>query len=160
MADIMTVEQRSRIMARNRGKDTSPERYLASLLIAGGLSFDRHDKSLPGCPDFVFNATKTAVFVDGDFWHGWRFPEWSHRMAPFWREKIGKTRLGDRRNHRRLRGLGWTVVRIWEHQVETDLIACIRLIAEKARQTVNWLAVENEQVTMPRLKRRKRLPKP
>jgi DNA mismatch endonuclease (patch repair protein) len=93
VADIMSREQRSRVMSRIKSKNTTPERYIASLLRAAGLSFSRHHNALPGCPDFVFTKAKVAVFVNGDFWHGWRFPTWEHRMTDFWRNKITGNRL-------------------------------------------------------------------
>jgi DNA mismatch endonuclease (patch repair protein) len=34
--------------------------------------------------------------------------------------KISKTRKRDARNHRRLRAMGWTVIRLWQHNVEQD----------------------------------------
>ena len=79
---------------------------------------ERHARDLPGRPDFVHRDQRVAVFVDGDFWHGWHFPRWSHKLTPFWAEKIGKNRARDLRNFRRLRRAGWTVVRIWEHQIK------------------------------------------
>ena len=160
MADVMSVEQRSRVMSRNQAKNTSPEKYLNALLEAAGLVFARHEASLPGKPDFVFEESKVAVFVDGDFWHGWRFPVWAHRLAPFWSEKIAKNRLRDQRNFRKLRRAGWTVVRIWEHQVESDILDCVRRIVDLVGHEVDWQAIEQARGVLPALKRRKRLPKP
>ena len=146
-------------MSRNRGTDTSPERHLNELLVAGGAVFTRHERTLPGRPDFVFHDDRVAVFVDGDFWHGWRFPVWQHRLTCFWRDKIAATRERDARNFRRLRRAGWRVVRVWEHQVESDLAGCVRRIAVMV-QSVNMLAVADKLATMPPLKRRNRLPRP
>ena len=160
MADVMTAEQRSRVMSRNKAKDTSPEIYLNTLLKAAGLVFVRHEASLPGKPDFVFEESRVAVFVDGDFWHGWRFPAWSHRLAPFWCEKFSANRIRDQRNFRKLRRDGWHVVRIWEHQIETDIIACLERIVDRVGQIADWPAIHKEHDTLPSLKRRKRLPKP
>jgi len=92
MVDIMSAEKRSRLMSRIRGKDTTPERCMRDLLAAAGLEFTQHDGGLPGRPDFVFQRQKLVVFVHGDFWHGWRFPVWQHRMNRFWREKIAANR--------------------------------------------------------------------
>jgi len=128
MTDIMSKEKRSALMSRIRGKDTGPERTMAKALRKAGLRPKRHDARLPGRPDFVFARAKVAVFVDGDFWHGWRFPAWEHKLTPFWREKIGKNRERDKRNFRRLRRDGWTVIRIWEHDVERAPEACIARI--------------------------------
>lgn len=160
MTDVMTVEQRSRVMARNSGTGTSPERYVGALLRAGGLRFDQHESSLPGRPDFVFAKSRVAVFVDGDFWHGWRFPVWRHRLAPFWLEKIAKNRTRDQRNFRTLRRDGWRVLRIWEHEVELDVVGCVTRIASATGMRFDRDAAEACYSGMPRLKRRKRLPKP
>lgn len=160
MVDVMTAQQRSRLMGRIRGKDTTPERYLDALLAAAGLSFTRHEAALPGKPDFVFDAERVAIFVDGDFWHGWRFPVWEHRLAPFWREKISKNRARDRRNFQALRRAGWHVTRIWEHEVESDARACVERIAQLLGRSIDTAAVETRLAALPALKRRNRLPKP
>jgi DNA mismatch endonuclease (patch repair protein) len=116
--DVMTVEQRSACMSRIRGKDTGPELFVLGLLDEIGLEPESHARDLPGRPDFVLREWSIAIFVDGDFWHGWRFPQWRHKLAPFWQEKIEANRRRDGRNHAKLRRSGWRVVRIWEHQIE------------------------------------------
>lgn len=128
--DIMSPEKRSRLMSRIAGKNTGPERSLESSLTNRGLCFDRHAADLPGRPDFVFRDHKIAVFVDGDFWHGYQFPLWEHKLSSFWRQKISATRKRDARNFRKLRRDGRKVVRIWEHQVETDPELCADRIVE------------------------------
>ena len=78
-----------------------------------------------------------------------------------WRDKIANTRLRDRRTHAKLRYRGWKVIRIWEHQIETDVIACIRkIVASLEPCRVNWQEVEAAYDRLPPLKRRNRLPKP
>ena len=116
--DVMTVEQRSACMSRIRGKDTGPELFVLGLLDDVGVEAETHARDLPGRPDFVLRERRIAIFVDGDFWHGWRFPAWRHKLAPFWETKIEANRARDGRNHARLRRAGWRVVRIWEHQIE------------------------------------------
>ena len=161
VVDIMSPEQRSRVMSRIRGKNTTPERHIASLLRAAGLSFSRHQRTLPGCPDLVFSKAKVAVFINGDFWHGWRFPRWEHKLAPFWHDKIADTRGRDARSFRRLLRLGWKIVRLWEHQVESNAIACVARIAQALNENdIDWQAVRDRQGQMPVLRRRNRLPRP
>ena len=116
----MSPEKRSAVMAKIRGQDTGPERVVAALLRDAGLTFESHARDLPGRPDFVFRDRRVAVFVDGDFWHGWRFPVWRDKLSEAWEAKIGATRLRDRRKFQRLRRSGWRVVRIWEHQLARD----------------------------------------
>lgn len=160
MADVMTIQQRSRVMSRNRGKDTTPELRIVELLKAGGVTFTRHDPGLPGKPDFVLNEQRLVVFVDGDFWHGWRFPIWQHRLGDFWREKIQRNRERDQRNFRRLRRAGWTVLRIWEHEVEEDARKCVLRITNLAGVVADKAMIDERLETLPVMKRRKRLPKP
>ena len=118
--DIMSAATRSRVMSRIRGRDTKPERAVELILEEFGLAFETQCRDLPGRPDFVFRAQRIAIFVDGDFWHGWRFPTWRLKLSEKWEEKIATNRRRDARNHARLRRGGWKDVRIWEHQVEAD----------------------------------------
>ena len=131
--DIMSVEKRSELMRRIRGKNTTPERIVARSLRSLGLRFQRHVRGMPGSPDFVFSDQMVAVFIDGDFWHGWRFPLWEHKMTQFWRMKISANRARDRRNFAKLRQRGWKVVRIWEHQVEANAVRCVMRIQNALR---------------------------
>lgn len=125
----MSPERRSALMARIRGKDTSPEREIGLGLKAQGFKFESHPKDVPGRPDLLFRDVKVAVFIDGDFWHGWRFPLWRKRLSDKWELKIASNRARDQRNFRLLRRRGWTVIRIWEHQVEQNASRCINRIS-------------------------------
>lgn len=100
-----------------RTSGTDLELAIASLLRARRLRFERNAKDLPGKPDIVFREQRVAVFIDGDFWHGYRFPLWKDRVSLFWQRKIEATRARDRRNFRKLRRAGWAVVRLWQHEV-------------------------------------------
>lgn len=149
------------MMSRIRGKNTTPERYISALMQAAGIDFVQHDRSLPGCPDFVIRPEQLVVFVDGDFWHGWRFPEWQHKLSNQWQDKITNTRRRDRNNHRRLRRARWRVVRIWEHEVELDPIKCVqRIAASLGKVNIDWNEVKAAYERLPPVKRRPRLPKP
>lgn len=128
--DIMSPEKRSAVMARIKGRDTGPERVVGGRLSDLGIAFESHARDLPGRPDFVFRDAHVAVFVDGDFWHGWRFPVWRDKLSPAWEAKIEKNRRRDARNFRRLRHQGWKVIRLWEHQLRRNLDACISRIAK------------------------------
>ncbi|WP_369044245.1 very short patch repair endonuclease [Rubrivivax gelatinosus] len=119
----MSAEKRSQLMGRIRSKDTGPERIVAAMLRVHRFKFEQHARDLPGRPDFVFRSRHLVILVDGDFWHGWRFPAWQHKLAPFWREKIAANRARDLRNIRRLRRSGWIVVRVWEHQLRRSVPA-------------------------------------
>ncbi|WP_166827344.1 DNA mismatch endonuclease Vsr [Thalassoroseus pseudoceratinae] len=114
MTDNLTPAQRSHCVSRVKGCDTKLECRVRSALHAEDFRFRKHVRSLPGRPDVVFPTEKVAVSIDGDFWHGWRFPKWEDSLSEFWRKKIAQTRVRDRRNFRRLRADGSCVIRIWE----------------------------------------------
>ncbi len=126
--DIMSPEKRSALMSRIRGTNTGPEKIIMEALRDKGAEFESHCRDLPGRPDIVFRNVELAVFIDGDFWHGWRFPLWEGKLSPKWKEKIAANRERDQRNFRKLRRMGWKVIRIWEHQVENDPEACVQRI--------------------------------
>jgi len=123
MPDRVSPEARSRIMASIRSKETLPERVLRAHLHRSGYRFRKNLASLPGCPDIVFTRLRVAVFVDGDFWHGYRYPQWQHKLSDYWRAKIERNIRRDRRNAARLRRAGWRVLRVWEHDVMKDVEA-------------------------------------
>jgi len=104
-------------MKRVKLKDGSLEKLVQRELRAKGLKFRRHARELPGKPDIVFLKEKVAVFVDGDFWHGWRLPAWEYKLSKFWRDKLRANRARDQRNFRRLRAHGWKLIRIWQHEL-------------------------------------------
>jgi DNA mismatch endonuclease (patch repair protein) len=70
VADVYTKSKRSEIMSRVRNKGTTPEETVAKLLRELGVGYRRNDRSLPGQPDFSIRSKKTAIFVNGCFWHG------------------------------------------------------------------------------------------
>jgi DNA mismatch endonuclease (patch repair protein) len=126
MSDVMTPEQRKKAMQANRGR-TRPERALAALLWWHGLRYltaegynSRYGKAVSGHPDLIFQREHAIVFVDGCFWHGCpkcqRAPA---NMSAFWLEKIRRNVGRDVRITHRLRRSGWSVIRVWEHDLKT-----------------------------------------
>ncbi len=116
MADKMTQQQRHRCMAAIRSKNTKPELMVRKFLFANGLRFRINVRKLPGSPDIVLPRFRTAVFIDGCFWHGhencksFRLPATN---TEFWRKKIERNRERDNAVNAALTRLGWQVVRIW-----------------------------------------------
>lgn len=127
MADVHTPKQRSFNMAQIKGKNTSPELSVRSIVHRLGFRFRLHVRKLPGCPDLVFPSRRKVILVHGCFWHlhtckyGRVKPQTNSR---FWREKRDSNRERDRRNARRLRRQGWGVLTVWECSVrDSDRLA-------------------------------------
>jgi len=132
LTDNLTRQQRSYCMSQVRNKGTGLEQIVAKALRREGLKFERNHRDLPGSPDFVIASLRTAVFVDGDFWHGYRFPRWADSLKPFWKEKIQRNRTRDRRAHAALRRRGWRVVRLWQHELKGSVEGCLNRILNKS----------------------------
>jgi len=119
------AERGAPMMARFRSRgNKSTEDALVRALRAARLTGWRRHVRLPGSPDLVFRAERLAVFVDGCFWHGCR----RHLRLPttrpdYWPAKIERNRRRDRRVARELRSRGWSVLRLWEHQLSGERAA-------------------------------------
>ena len=116
MTDVLTPDQRSRVMGRIRGSNTKPELWVRQGLFALGFRYRLHQRQLPGTPDLVLPRFRAVIFVNGCFWHGhdcplYRLPS---TRTDFWQSKIEKNRIRDQKNNTRLRELGWRVLTIWE----------------------------------------------
>lgn len=120
--DNISKEDRSRVMAAVKQKDTKPEMKVRSFLHKNGLRYRLHDNKLPGKPDLVFPRFRTVLFVHGCFWHGHSDEQCKLSRIPksnvkFWKDKILANRQRDEKNIKRLQELGWSVVVIWECQL-------------------------------------------
>lgn len=117
MTDIYSKTKRSKIMASVKNVRTAPERQVAVMLKRLGVRYRRNVKSLPGQPDIVVPSAKSAILVNGCFWHGHanctraKLPQANRR---FWQRKIGTNIKRDRRTARLLRKEGWHVITIWQ----------------------------------------------
>lgn len=132
VTDRLTVEQRSRLMARIRSKDTSPELAVRSMLHRLGFRFRLHRKGLPGTPDIVLPGRGVAVFVHGCFWHGHRckIGKMPKSHVAYWSAKIEANRARDARVRRELRSLGWKVVEVRECELRRPDALRARLLRE------------------------------
>jgi DNA mismatch endonuclease (patch repair protein) len=127
-------------MSRLRRRDTAPEVALRSELHRRGLRFRVDRAPAPGIrsrADIVLGPAKVAVYVDGCFWHG--CPE--HGTMPksnaeFWRAKLARNKERDSETDRRLRGQGWAVVRVWEHEDPVEAADRVEtLVRSRRRET-------------------------
>ena len=150
--DRLTPQQRHQIMAAIRGKNTKPEMIVRKWLWSHGYRYRLNVKSVPGRPDIVMRRYRTAIFVNGCFWHG-------HLVAPlpneslefsveslesvvssefnvedskcckipktnreFWVKKIGRNMERDQENFRILQENGWHCIVVWECQLKPKLL--------------------------------------
>lgn len=123
MSDVLTPTQRHRCMSRIRSKATKPEMLVRKWLWAHGYRYMLNVKSVPGKPDIVMRKYRTAIFVNGCFWHGHegckQFVLPKTNIA-FWQDKIERNRTRDTRIYNELMNAGWQVIVIWACNLTND----------------------------------------
>ena len=137
MTDRLTPEQRHRVMSRIHGKGTKPELKVRQWLWQHGYRYRLNVKSVPGKPDIVMRRYRTAIFVNGCFWHGHHVETQNivslqivnsscckipQTNRDFWVNKIKRNQERDQQNYQVLHDNGWQVIVIWECQLAPKLI--------------------------------------
>jgi len=127
--DVMSRAKRSALMASIKSTNTGIEKLMEGALSQLSVEFVAHPK-LYGNPDFILRKERTAIFCDGDFWHGYRLGR-NRRLdvkdnRHFWIAKIKSNIHRDKEVNRALSAMGWNIVRLWEHDIKKDPLACAR----------------------------------
>lgn len=125
MSDVHDKATRSYNMSRIQNKNTKPEILVRIFLFANGFRYKLNDKKLPGKPDIVLPKYKTAIFVNGCFWHGhenckyFRLPV---TRRDWWKDKIERNKENDLKKQTILKNYGFKVLVIWECEIKNKSI--------------------------------------
>jgi len=115
--DPAEVSSRMRLI-RSRG--TKPELVLFSILSTGHFKYKPHFLVAGVRVDAVIGKS-LLVFVDSPFWHLRDMCE-LNRLSPYWRRRLLQNRRRDRRQERKLRALGFSILRFWTDDMEPDRV--------------------------------------
>ena len=138
MSDVLNPQQRHRCRSHIRSKATKPKMLVRRWLWAHGYRYRLNVKSVPGKPDIVMRKYRTAIFVNGCFWHGHEgckqfvLPKTN---TAFWRNKIEYNRARDQKNYDILINAGWQVIVLWQ----------CKLTKQELEQTMQQTAVALNQ---------------
>ena len=133
---VSTSRAATAVMKANRRVNTKPERDIRTLLHRMGFRY-RVDFPIVASgvrtrPDIVFTRARTAVFIDGCFWHACP----THGQIPvsnrtYWSVKLRYNQARDATVNEALTSDGWLVLRHWEHEpcqtVAAAIARCVRL---------------------------------
>lgn len=128
---LITTPETSKRMANVSLKGGKSETKLAKGLWRKGVRYRKNYKSLPGSPDIAITKYKIAIFVDGEFWHGY---DWENRKRKlkrnreYWIQKIEENMARDKRNDMLLKKKGWIPIHFWEKQILKDNEYCIEKV--------------------------------
>jgi DNA mismatch endonuclease (patch repair protein) len=120
---------------RDRMNKSTEMRFRAILVRAGVRGWRVRPAGLTGKPDFLFPEQRLVIFLDGCYWHG--CPRCGHIPSlnrPYWSAKIERNKARDRRNLRLLRGAGYLVLRLWEHELRENPGRCLRRVRDLLQQ--------------------------
>lgn len=123
-----TTKKRSKIMSKIKGKDTKPEIQFRKKLWEKGIRYRVNNKNLTGNPDVIIKKYKIVIFIDGIFWHGYKWEDRKPKIKSnreYWIPKIERNIQRDKENNKKLLDEGWQVVRFWEHEIKKDIETCI-----------------------------------
>ncbi len=136
--DIYSPRKRSQIMARIRSEGTLPELRLYRLtrsILESKFRIYRNCKRIVGTPDLYIPALQLVFFVDGCFFHD--CPIHGHvpkSNSEYWKRKISRNVARDKRYRRRLRSMGLSVWRFWEHEFRRARLESTSRRVERAIQ--------------------------
>ena len=117
MADIKSIEERSRNMAAIKNKDTKPEIFLRKLLFSEGFRYRKNYNKLPGHPDVWLKKYNTAIFVNGCFWHRHKNCKYAYMpksRQEFWNNKFENNVQRDSAIYKLLLSANIKIIIIWE----------------------------------------------
>ncbi|MFD1956554.1 very short patch repair endonuclease [Paenibacillus thailandensis] len=129
LADRISKEVRSKNMSAIRSKGTQLEDRVSKELWRRGYRFRKNVKGLFGKPDIAIKKYKIVIFLDSCFWHGcelhYRIPKSNY---DYWFNKIERNRARDQKVSIYYEQKGWSVIRIWDHEVKEDFEGVIQSI--------------------------------
>ena len=128
-----TTKARSQLMSKIRSKETKPEIKLRKALWNLGLRYRKNVKKLPGTPDIVISKFRLIIFVDGEFWHGYNWEKKKLELKTnrgFWIPKIERNIQRDKSINKKLKEMGWHVIRFWDSQINKEFGQCLFSILE------------------------------
>lgn len=117
--DHLTTDRRSENMSKIKSKDTKPEKVVRKILSVMGLKYRLHSKKLPGKPDIVIASKKTAVFINGCFWHqheNCKRKSTPKTNAEYWKPKLANNVAKQKKDIQEIKKLGLKPWIIWECQ--------------------------------------------
>lgn len=128
--DIVTSQQRSKIMSAIKSTGTKPEIRIQKALWHLGYRYRKNNKTVFGRPDITFKTRKIAIFVDSEFFHGkdWETIKKPQTNTEFWQKKIVRNMERDLEVNKFLTENGWTVLRFWTNEINKDLDTCLSII--------------------------------
>lgn len=105
-----------------KSQDSKMEVRFRTALWKCGFRYRKNAKNYYGKPDIALRRYKAVIFIDSCFWHGCE----EHLRMPnsrqeYWLKKIDRNKKRDSAVNDYYKNMGWTVIRLWEHDMTHGL---------------------------------------
>ena len=147
---LKTTPAISKRMSHVHLKKGKAETILAKALWHCGYRYRLNYKKLPGSPDIAITTYQIAIFVDGEFWHGYDWKNKKEKLKTnrqFWIEKIEENIQRDIRNDKLLLSSGWIPLHFWEKEINKDLDGCIQVVQDAILQAETQRCEDKEPLS-------------
>ena len=134
---------RSENMARVKSKNTKPEIFLRKLLWHKGFRYRVNYKNLLGSPDIYLPKHKTAIFVNGCFWHmheNCKYSSIPKSNYDFWKNKLEGNVERDKKNYAQLENMGIKVIVVWGCEIKEmlkDQVTAVERVKNLINEIIN-----------------------
>lgn len=117
--DRISKINRSKIMRKIKSNNTTPEIFLRKELWHSGIRYRKNFIDIFGTPDIYISKYKTAIFVNGCFWHQHQDANCPLSHLPksnidYWENKFRKNKDRDKQNKLVLNSSSIQVIIVWE----------------------------------------------
>lgn len=131
--EFITTDSRRKIMRAIKSTGTKDELAIGKAMWHLGLRYRKNNKKVYGSPDFTFTKLKIALFIDGEFFHGFNWEEKKIKIKSnreYWIPKIERNIKRDIEVNNYLNQNGWIVIRFWSKEIKADIESCLKIIVE------------------------------
>jgi DNA mismatch endonuclease (patch repair protein) len=125
-------------MSRIRSQGTKLEEQLEDILKSICVEYENHP-NIFGKPDFAYSRLRIAIFADSDFWHGFNWDVKKKEIKTnkdFWKKKIERNMTRDADVTDKLEKQGWSVIRLWGHDILKNPNKCKKVIEKALRERI------------------------
>mgnify|MGYP001721832526 CR=1 FL=1 len=127
-----------------KAKTQSLKFFLRKLLWHKGFRYRVNYKNLPGSPDIYFPKYKTAIFVNGCFWHmheNCKYSSIPKSNYDFWKNKLEGNVERDKQNYSKLENMGIKVIVVWGCEIKRmmkDELMAVERVDNLIYEIIKW----------------------
>lgn len=135
-------------MRKIKSKNTTPEVIFRKALWKNNIRYRIENKGIIGNPDIAIKKYQIAIFIDGEFWHGFNWMEKKAKIKSnreYWIQKIERNIERDNIYNQLLRNQKWIVLRFWEYEIKKNLNKCVEIVKSALNMQSSILASHSKK---------------